>query len=81
MEFNRRTCVCCHKLSFLSYFNGDKKTCIICLENAKQKYREDRETVLIRNKKYRDNNVEKEKERHRLYYSNTKEIIEVKKNI
>jgi hypothetical protein len=56
-------------------FDGNKKTCSICLEYAREKYREDRETVLRRNKIYRDNNVEKEKERHKLYYTNNRETI------
>jgi hypothetical protein len=37
--------------------------------------------VLRRCKKYRDNNAEKEKERHRLYYSNNKELIDEKKRV
>jgi hypothetical protein len=65
----------------LSCFNGNYKTCIICLEKAREKYRDVPESVLRRCKKYRDNNVEKEKERHILYYCNTKEVIEEKKKV
>jgi hypothetical protein len=79
MEYLRRKCVCCHKLSFLSCFKGDYKTCTECLEKAREKYRDDPGPILKRCKKYRDNNTEKEKERHRLYYHNNKEIIDEKK--
>jgi hypothetical protein len=75
MEPPNRKCVCCHKQSLLFCFDGIKKTCIICLENAREKYRENREAVLRRNKIYRVNNVEKEKERHKLYDSNNRETI------
>jgi hypothetical protein len=66
MEYLRHKCVCCHKLYVLTCFNGNYKTCIICLEKAKDKYRNDPETALQCCKQCRDNNVEKEKERHRL---------------
>jgi hypothetical protein len=81
MEYLRRKCVCCHKLYYLSCVNGNYKTCILCLEKAKETYRDDPETVIRRCKKHRDNNVEKEKERHRLYYCNNKEIIDEKKKV
>ena len=61
MESIRRKCVCCRNLLHLSYYNGDLKTCISCLEKAKVKYREDKETILRRCKMYRDTNVEKRK--------------------
>jgi hypothetical protein len=81
MEYLRRKCVCCHKLYYLSCVNGNYKTCILCLEKAKETYRDDPETVIRRCKQHRDNNVEKEKERHRLYYCNNKEIIDEKKKV
>ena len=59
MAYIRPNCVWCRKLSPLSHHTGDLQTCIICFENAKSKYRDTREIVLNRCKKYRDNNVEK----------------------
>jgi hypothetical protein len=46
---------------------------------SKRKYRNDPETALQRCKPYRDNNVEKEKERHILYDFNNRESIDEKK--
>ena len=79
MEFLRRKCVCCRTLKQVSQYKGNLKSCILCLEKAKVKYREDTETVLRRCKFYRDNNVEKEKERHNLYCLNNKDEINIKK--
>lgn len=76
MEYLRRKCVCCRTLSPLSCYTGDLKTCILCLEKAKVKYIENRESILQRSKLYRDNNIEKEKERHRLYYFNNRELVQ-----
>ena len=79
MEFLRRKCVCCKKLSVLSCYTGNLKSCIVCLEKARERYQENKDEVLTRCKKYRNNNIEKEKERHRLYYLNNKEIVAEKK--
>ena len=62
MEYLRRKCVWCRKLSPLSHHTGDLQTFITCLENAKSKYRDTREIVLNRCKRYRDNNVENNKQ-------------------
>ena len=75
MEYLRRKCVCCRNLSPLSCYTGDLKTCVSCLEKAKVKYVENREIMLRRSKTYRDNKIEKEKERHRLYHFNNRELV------
>ena len=46
MEYLKRKCVCCKTLKLVSDYNGSLKTCMSCLEKAKIKYREDKETVL-----------------------------------
>ena len=48
MEYLRRKCVCCRNLSPLSCYTGDLKTCVSCLEKAKVKYIENRESILRR---------------------------------
>ena len=59
MEYLRRNCVCCRKLLQSYYTNGDLKTCIICLEKARETYRHNKEIMIIHGKTYKDNNVEK----------------------
>ena len=79
MEYLRRKCVCCRTLSPLSCYTGKLKTCILCLEKAKVKYIENKEIVLRRCKGNRSTNIEKEKERHRLYDLTTKVVVNEKK--
>ena len=67
METFKRKCPCCNKTMELSKYLGDHKTCIICLEKARERYQENRETILRQCMKYRDQNTDKEKERHTLY--------------
>ena len=80
MAYIRPICVWCRKLSPLCHHNGDLLTCIICLENAKSTYSDNREIVLRRCKTYRDNNGETNQELHKLYkFSTNGDIIENKR--
>lgn len=40
------------------------------INNIKKYYRENKEKIILLQKQYRDNNIEKEKERHRVKYAN-----------
>ena len=49
------------------------------VRKAKIKHIGNTELILRRCKKYRNNDIDKEKERHRLQYFNNKEIVNEKK--
>ena len=81
MEDVKRKCASCNKIMELDKYNGDRKTCVICLEKARERYIENKENILSCCKKYREANVDKEKERHRIYNLQNNEIIKEKKRL
>ena len=81
METVKRKCPCCNNTMELDKYLGEHKTCIICLEKSKERYQENRETILRQCKKYRDENIDKEKQRHKLYNLQNKEMINAKKRL
>ena len=81
METVKRKCPCCNNTMELDKYLGEHKTCIICLEKSKERYQEHRETILRQCKKYRDETIDKEEQRHKLYNLQNKEMITAKKRL
>ena len=72
METITRKCGRCGQVLDLTNYRKDNQTCNICLEKAKVNYANNRDVMIQRCEDYRLNNLEKELERKRLYYSTHK---------
>ena len=81
LETVKRKCPCCHKAMEFDNYEVEYQPCIICLEKARARYQEHRETISRQCNTYRDENVDKEQQRHKLYNLQTREMINAKKEI
>ena len=72
METITRKCGRCGTVLDLTNYINENKTCIICSEKAKVKYANTRDVMVQRSRDYKLNNLEKEKERNKLYRSTHK---------
>ena len=79
METITRKCAKCGKVSELTNYINENKTCVICAEKTKIKYAHNRDVMIQRSKDYRLNNLEKEKARKQKYDSIHKEELKEKR--
>ena len=78
METITRKCGKCRTILDLTNYRRENKTCNICSEKAKEHYANNRDIMVQQSRDYRLNNLEKERERHRLYAINHKEELKEK---